>query len=395
MSRTLRGKAAVVGVGESEFAKHGQSRRSEFQLCLDAILAACSDAGVSPRSIDGFVSFANDANTSSRVAAALGVDEVRWSTMQWQGGGVGGAGAVQQACAAVAVGAAECVVVYRALAQVDGRRFGRPKVGAATRRTSPLTAPYGLLSAAQHYALIVNRFFHETGIPASTQREIALTSYFHAQQNPRAVRYGRPLDAATYDTARWVVEPFRLYDCCQESDGAAAVIVVPAERAPSLSERPAYVLGAAQGNGHRGGGILGDVLDARNFATAEYTTLAPRMFAEAGITAADVDVVQAYENFTGGVVMSLFEHGFVTRENAGSLLTLDNLRADTGSLPLNTSGGNLAECYVHGMGLHTEAVRQLQGRSSNQVRDADVSLVIAGPMSAPASTVVYGSAATL
>lgn len=392
---TIRGQAAVVGVGESAFYKHGKSPRTEFQLCLDAILAACRDAGIPPKSVDGFVSFANDANTSTRVAAALGVDEVRWSTMQWQGGGVGGAGAVQQAALAVAMGAAECVVVYRALAQVDGRRFGRPRVSAPSRRSAALAAPYGLLSAAQHYALIVNRFFYETGISPSTQREIALTSYFHAQRNPRAVRFGQPLDAERYDQSRWIVEPFRLYDCCQENDGAAAVIVVAAERASSLCEHPAYILGAAQGNGRRGGGILGDVLDGADFATAEYRTLAPRMFAEAGITAADVDVVQAYENFTGGVVMSLYEHGFVTSENAAAVLRLDNLRADIGSLPLNTSGGNLAECYVHGMELHTEAVRQIQGRSCNQVSDANVSLVIAGPMSAPATTIVYGSAATL
>ena len=115
----------------------------------------------------------------------------------------------------------------------------------------------------------------------------------------------------------------------------------------------------------------------------------------AGVVPKDVDVVQSYENFTGGVLMSLVEHGFFRAEEANEFLVVENLLAEGGRLPLNTSGGNLAECYVHGMQLALEAVRQIRGTSTRQVRDADVSLVIGGPMVSPVSSLIFGSSATL
>ena len=115
--RSLRGKVAVVGVGETPYYRHGKSPHSEFKLALQAILAAAEDAGIDPRRIDGFASYSNDRNDPSRLAAALGLPELRFSNMQWGGGGGGGSGAVANAAAAVATGIADCVVVFRSLAQ--------------------------------------------------------------------------------------------------------------------------------------------------------------------------------------------------------------------------------------------------------------------------------------
>jgi hypothetical protein len=95
------------------------------------------------------------------------------------------------------------------------------------------------------------------------------------------------------------------------------------------------------------------------------------------------------------VLMSLVEHGFFTAEEANDFLTKDNLLAPSGKLPLNTSGGNLAECYMHGLELQVEAVRQVRGQSTAQVPNADVSMVISGPMVTPVSSMILGSEATL
>jgi acetyl-CoA acetyltransferase len=111
----------------------------------------------------------------------------------------------------------------------------------------------------------------------------------------------------------------------------------------------------------------------------------------AGVGPKDVHVVQSYENFTGGVLMSLVEHDFFAAEEANEFLTLENLIAPTGRLPLNTSGGNLAECYMHGLELQIEAVRQLRGQSTSQVPGAQVAMVISGPMVTPVSSMILGT----
>jgi acetyl-CoA acetyltransferase len=390
--RTLRGKVASVGIGETTYYKHGKSPDSEFKLALQAILAAAADAGVDPRKIDGFASYSNDRNDPSRLAAALGLPELRFANMQWGGGGGGGSGAVGNAAAAVATGMADCVVVFRALAQGQFQRFGAAPPGGSAQGEAALNAPYGVLSPAQRYAMRAMRFIHENRIEPSAQRAIALASYHHAQANPRAVMHGRPLTEEAYDQSRWIVEPWRLFDCCMENDGAAALLIVPAEQARDFRRKPAYLLGSAQGSEYRNG-ARGH--NAPLYGTSSFTTVAPNLYAMAEVKPSDVDVVQSYENFTGGVLMSLVEHGFFTAEAANDFLKPENLLAPGGKLPLNTSGGNLAECYMHGLELQVEAVRQLRGESTSQVPKADVSMVISGPMVTPVSSMILGSEATL
>jgi acetyl-CoA acetyltransferase len=390
--RTLRGRVAVVGIGETAYYKHGKSPDPEFVLALKAILAAAKDAGIDPRRIDGFASYSNDRNDPSRLAAALGLPELRFSNMQWGGGGGGGAGAVANAAAAVAGGLADCVVVFRSLAQGQFQRFGAAPPGGVATGEAALNAPYGVMSPAQRYAMRAMRFLHENKIGGGAQRAIALASYAHAQKNPRAVMNGKPLTADAYDNSRWIVEPWRLFDCCMENDGAAALIIVPAEQAKDFAKKPAYLLGAALGSEYRNG-ARGH--NAPLYATSSFTTVAPHLYKMAGVKPSDVDVLQSYENFTGGVLMSLVEHGFFKAEEANDFLKPENLMAPSGKLPLNTSGGNLAECYMHGLELQVEAVRQLRGESTAQVKDAEVSMVIAGPMVTPVSSMILGSAETL
>ncbi len=356
--RTLRGAVAVAGIGETEYYKRGRAPETELVLTLRAILCAAEDAGIDPREIDGFASYSNDRNEPSRLAAALGLPELRFSNMQWGGGGGGGSAAVANAAAAIHAGLADCVVVYRGLAQGQFGRFGAGQRRPTLSGDAALWYPYGLMSPAQMFAMRANRLMYEHGIGHETFRAISLASYHHAQANPRAVMHGRPLDVETYESARWIVEPYRLYDCCLENDGAGSHNVP-------------------------------------DYATASFKTLAPRLYEMAGVTPSDVDVLQSYENFTAGVVMSLIEHGFCKPEEANEFITVENLLAPEGKLPLNTSGGNLAECYMHGFELQLEAVRQLRGTSTSQVPDAVVSMVTSGPMVTPVSNMILGSGEAL
>src|SRR6516162_4311539 len=360
--RSLRGRVAVIGIGETDYYRHGASPDAEFKLALKAILAACADAGIDPRHIDGFASYSDDRSDASRMAAALGLSRLRLATTQWGGGGGGCCAAVANAAASIVAGLADCVVVFRSLAP------------------------------PQRFAMQVQRYMHEHGVRQEALRAIALASYHHAQSNPRAVMHGKPLDVTKYQASRWIVEPFHLYDCCMENDGAAALVLVSEERARDFGQKPVFVLGAAVGSGYRTGAIP---LNSPLYASASFDTVAPDLYRMAGVGPSDVGVVQAYENFTGGVVMALAEHGFFKPEEANDFLALENLIAPSGRLPLNTSGGNLAECYMHGLELVLEAVRQVRGTSTSQVKRNDVALVIGGPMVTPVSNLLLGSDATL
>jgi acetyl-CoA acetyltransferase len=383
---TIRDKTAIVGIGETTYYKHGQSPETEFELAVTAVSRAAEDAGLPLSSLDGFASYSGDSTNPVKLANALGFDELRYSNMFWGGGGGGVCGAVGNAAAAVAAGYADYVVVLRSLVQGNYRFGGGVGVGEPTVSGSmAYVVPYGLTTPAQHIALRTQRFMFEHGLSQDVLAAIALASYEHAQHNPRAVMYGRPLTREDYDNSRWIVEPFHLFDCCQENDGSAALIVTSAERARDLKQSPVYVMAAAQGStrSHELFTHNGDP-----YATANFGPLAKRLFAMADVSPADVDVAQMYENFTGGTLMSMVDHGLCAPDEAEEFFTLENLLWNTGRLPLNTSGGNLAECYMHGLELVVEAVRQMRGTSTCQVADADICLVGGGPVADPVSSLL-------
>ena len=227
--------------------------------------------------------------------------------MQWGGGGGGCCAAVANAAASIVAGIADCVVVFRSLAQGEYGRFGQTTGISTISGEKAYLMPYGVLAPPQRFAMRVRRFMHEHGVKQEAFRAIALASYHHAQNNPRAVMYGKPLDPAKYDESRWIAEPFHLYDCCMENDGAAAIILVAAERAKEFPHKPVYVLGAAVGSGYRTGAIPHN---SPRYASASFETVAPDLYRMAAFAPNDVGVVQSYENFTGGVAMALAEHGF-------------------------------------------------------------------------------------
>jgi acetyl-CoA acetyltransferase len=382
---TIKDKTAVVGIGETTYYKHGGAPVAEFRLVVEAISKAAEDAGVDVRDIDGFASYSNDRNDPPRLASALGTKDLAFSNMVWGGGGGGGSGAVANAVAALAAGYANYVVVFRGLAQGQFGRFGQAARIPTVSYPMSYTMPYGLMSAGQMFAMRVRRFMYEHNVGQGPMRAISMASYRHAQSNPRAVMRGRPLSEEDYDNSRWIVEPFHLFDCCLENDGSAAVLLTTAERARDLKQKPTYVMAAAQGSDYR---QAAPVHNAPDYATSNFKTVSSRLYGMAEVGPGDIDVVQSYENFTGGVMMSLVEHGFCAPEEAEEFMTLEHFSAPDGRLPLNTSGGNLAECYMHGLELVTEAVRQVRGTSTSQVNDVELSMVCSGPMVQPVSDLI-------
>jgi acetyl-CoA acetyltransferase len=384
----LRGTTAVVGIGQTPLYKRGTSPDPEMKLCLRAIVAACTDAGISPGDVDGFVSYGSERNEGQKLMPALGTRELRFGALIWgHGGGI--PGALGLAASAIVTGQAEVVAVYRSLAERSGARL---RVAVAQDDTAAQYLVNGLDGPVQICSLRSQRMLEADGVPRSTMFALARAAYHHAQRNPQAAAFGKPFDTAVYEQSRFVSEPYRLFDCSRENDGAVAVIVTSADRAADLVERPAYILSAPTGAA-AGWGPLEE--NHRPYASSGFGAVARRLWSESGYGPGDVAVAQIYENATGMGVAAILDHGFCTPEEAGEYLTFENLIAPDGRLPVNTSGGNLAEGFVHGMSLVTEAVRQIRGTSVNQVPGAGLSLMTGGPGDSVVSSALLGSGATL
>jgi len=386
VSGSLSGRAAIAGIGQTEFSK--ASGRTELQLACEAVRAALADAGLEPSAVDGLVTFTMDANDEFEVGRNLGIDRVTMFSRVPYGGGAA-AGTVLQAAMAVATGVCEVVVVYRAFNERSGMRFGGATVGMTAM---PLWlswyAPYGLMTPAAWVALQARRYMHEYGVTNEDFGRIAVVDRAHAATNPDAWFFERPITLEEHQASRWIVEPvLRLLDCCQESDGGVALVITATERARDLRHPPAVIRAAAQGA----------AFDAE-MMTAYYRddlaglpdmgVVAGELWRQSGLGPADIDTAFLYDHFTPFVLMQLEELGFCARGEAKDFATIERLSLG-GDLPINTSGGLLGEAYIHGMNGITECVRQIRGTSVNQVPGVEHVLATAGT-GVPTSGLILG-----
>ena len=384
----FRGSTAIVGIGQTSFYKRGLSPEPELQLALRAIVAACDDAGIAPSSVDGFVSYGSERNEAQKLMPALGTRELRFGALAWShGGGIPGALAI--AASAIITGQAETVVVYRAMAE---RSHQRQRVAVSQDDIAAQHLVNGMDGPVQFCAMRLQRLIEGRGVPRSTMKAMVEAAYYHASNNPAA--YGRNTvnvgDA--YDNARLISEPVNLFDCSRENDAAAAVILVSADRARHMTDKPAFLLSVPMGAPAQWGALEEN---HHPYDSSGFIGLAQRMWNESGYRAEDIDVVQVYENVSGLGVGALIDHGFCTIENAAEIIRFENLIAPHGKLPINTSGGHLGEGFLHGMSLVPEAVRQIRGESTNQVPGASLSLMTGGPADTSVSTALFGSESTL
>jgi acetyl-CoA acetyltransferase len=201
-------------------------------LACEAALHAARDAGLDPQSIEGLASYSGDTSLPWLMQHALGIKRLRFASMVWGGGGSGACGSLAHAVAAVESGQAANVLVFRSIVQRAGSRYGQAG-GFSEVPQIDLLAPFGMLMPASMMAPSFVRYMHEYAIRTEHLAEVALAFRDNAQRNPRAVMHGLPLSMDQYMAARMIAEPLRLFDCCQENDGACALIVTTAERARS------------------------------------------------------------------------------------------------------------------------------------------------------------------
>lgn len=386
----LSGATAIVGIGATEFSK--ESGRSELQLGCEAVTEAIADAGLEPADVDGLVTFTAESSSEIHIARNVGIGELTFFSRVGYGGGAA-AGTVAHAAAAIHAGLADVVVCWRSFNERSGERYGlgqanRPMDTNADRAAYSWMTPYGLSTPAQWVAMFAQRYLHEFGATSEDFGRISVIDRARAATNPAAHFFERPITLEEHQASRWIAEPLHLLDCCQETDGGQALVLVSAERAKDLPHRPAYVVGAAQGSG-----------DDQHMMTSYYREsisgipemglVGDQLWAQSGLTAQDMDAAILYDHFTPFVLTQLEELGFCGRGEAADFVKSGALDLD-GAVPLNTHGGQLGEAYLHGMNGIAEAVRLVRGTSVNQPKDVDNVVVTAGT-GVPTSGVVLGA----
>jgi acetyl-CoA acetyltransferase len=378
LANDLARKTAIVGIGATEFSK--DSGRSELSLAVEAVKAALDDAGLAPKDVDGYSTFTMDNNPAVEVNRFLGGGDLSFFSSIHYGGGAACA-TLQQAAMAVATGVADTVVCYRAMNERSQQRFG---AGVQASPAAPTTensifgwySPYGLLTPAAWVAMNAQRYLHEYGATTEDFGRVSVAARKHAATNPAAWFYQQPITLEDHQSSRWIIEPLRLLDCCQESDGSVAVVVTSLERARDLRQKPALIAAAAQGatneqqmmTSYYGDNITG---------LPEMGLVAAQLYETAGVGPDDVQVAVIYDHFTPFVLVQLEEFGFCRRGEAKDFVRDGNIELG-GRLPVNPHGGQLGEAYIHGMNGVAEAVRQLRGTAVNQVEGVEHVVVTAG-----------------
>lgn len=357
-----RGKTAIVGA-----ATFGMGEAPGFttsELAAHASVRALAQAGLTLKDVDGlFVLLPDESLGLSVFSEYLGI-QPRFADNTRTGGS---SFEIYASIAALALAAGQCDVAL--IAYGSNQRTSTGKL-VSTSRPSPWETPYKPMRPVSSYAFAAARHMHQYGTTKEQLGAVALAARQWAHRNPDAFMR-EPLTMEDYLKARLVCDPFGVRDCCLVTDGAAAVVMVRADRAKDLCQRPAYLLGAAAENTHYGISQMPD-LTVTGVARASQ-----RAFAQAGIKPADIDVVELYDAFTINTILFLEDMGFCPKGEGGRFVEGGTI-APGGKLPVNTNGGGLS-CVHPGMyGLFTivEATQQIMHLAGER-QVPDVKLAVA------------------
>jgi acetyl-CoA acetyltransferase len=369
----IKDKVAVVGIGQTAFGKGLED--SELSLACQALSMALDECAIAPSEVDGMASFTMELNREVDIARNVGFGDVTFFSQVGYGGGAG-CGTILHAAMAVATGQCRVAVAWRA--RKPAAKSSRPWSQVPKRLDDhwQWSRPWGLLRPVDEVAMLTRRYMHEYGATRDHLANVAIAFRKHANRNPAATMHDRPLTREQYMEARWISEPLCLFDNCLETDGALAAVLVPAERAKDLPQKPVYVHSAAQGIPPQHQTMINyfndDPLLGPSWAAAG------QLWNGSDFKPDDVKVAQIYDAFSPLIPLSLEGYGFCGRGEGAEFTSDGALEWPNGRLPTNTSGGGMSEAYVHGFNLVLEGVRQMRGTSTNQVDGAESCLVTSG-----------------
>ena len=383
MSNNLRGKSAIVGVGHAGFGEaHGQTA---YDIMAQSSLAALKDAGLKLSDVDGlFCTMMEDSMPVLMAAEYLGI-----TPRYIDGTMMGGSSFVNYLTSAtLALEAGLCDVAL--ICYGSNQRTASGKLVTASK-LPPYEGLYNPRYPISGYALAAARHMYEYGTTRENLADVAVAARAWASHNPEAFMRD-PLTREDVLVSRMIGDPLTKLDCCLVTDGGGAVVLVRSDRAKDFPNAPVYVLGSAAESSHR------QVSQMKDYTTTVACESGKRAFAMAGVTPADIDVVELYDAFTINTILFLEDLGFCQKGEGGAFVS-DGRIAPGGELAVNTNGGGLS-CVHPGMyGIFTiiEAARQIRGDAPGMQLD-NVELAVAhgnGGVLSSQVTAILGGASTV
>lgn len=380
-----RSRIAIVGAAESDL---GVTNKSILTLQAQAITRALADAGLTLADVDGLATTGISRFSATQLADYLGIVPT-WTDSTFAGGSAYEM-YVARAAQAIRDGQCSTVVISFASNQRSARSRRLGGVHEPWLPEAQFEEPYDVLYPLSYYAMAAQRYLHDYGGTREQLAEVAVAAREWALLNPQAFRYGQgPLSIEDVVGSTMISSPLTAGDCCLVTDGGGAVVVTSLERARDLPRRPVEVLG------------YGERTTNTSFTAVDDPTLPGAVgsgadaFGRAGITPADVDVLEVYDSFTITAALSIEALGFCGRGDVLDFIADGRIRPG-GALPLNTAGGGLSYCHPgqYGVLLLVEAVRQLRGEcGARQVPGAEVAVAHGtGGILSTHATVVLGVA---
>jgi acetyl-CoA acetyltransferase len=347
--QAIKDRTAIVGIGWTAFTR--SSGTTALNLALEASIKAVQDAGLSGKDIDGIVTHFHrhmDTATPHQMVHGLGMEKCNFQVFNSVGGSWNCSG-VMTAASLVHAGICNYVLLYRALNRYSEGRAARPRRAEEVSGEDQWRTPFGNHHAAATFGHHATAHMARYGTTSLDFAHLAVTEREHALLNQKAMmRPKGPITVEDHQNSRWIVYPFRLLDCCQESDGAVAMIITSTERARDLRQTPVTIMAGVGGSG-----------PTRGWWETNAANAAPLLFAGAGITPKDVSFAEIYDPFTLMCMIHIEDYGLVKKGEVGAWIREGHNKLD-GELPVNTHGGLLSEAHIHGQNHVIEAVQQLR-----------------------------------
>lgn len=362
-------KACIIGLGETTYSR--KSGMTDLTLQLTACMRAIEDAGIKPSDIDGVLPQAAGA-TAEDFATNLGIKDLRFSASISMGG-ASPCAAIQNGALAAASGICKYVLLVSGRNGYSGSRtaqsIGAGLAAGPMRTMGEFEYVYGLVAPMLWYGPMARRHMYQFGTTSRQFAEVAVAMRKHASMQSNA-QMKEPITIEDHQSSPMLADPFRLLDCCLQTDGAAACVITSAPRAKDARSKPVYISGFGEAHPDSPSSIT-QRPDMTRFGIAK---LAPRVFQMAGLTPNDVQVAELYDCFTFTVINQIEDIGFCKKGEGGSFVEGGRVQIG-GQLPVNTHGGLLSQGHIMGMNHIIEAAKQVRGTSDVQVPNCEVALV--------------------